>query len=129
MLIDIDIEGSFSPAFHLVDEQERKSGNPVMWEFFLNALPHGAFAMTIIKSGLFLVFERFPDRKATVKALYQESENFQSLCDDYRQCAAALRYWEQSSEDYAPARRHEYTALLQELEEEIAKFLKVSEQA
>lgn len=84
--------------------------------------------MSIIESGLFFVFERFPDRKATVKALYRESEDFQSLCEDYRQCAAALRYWQQSSEDYAPARRLEYTALLQELEEEIVKFLKVSEQ-
>jgi hypothetical protein len=83
--------------------------------------------MPIIEPGLFLVFERFPDRKAAVKALYRECENFQSLCEDYRQCTAALRYWQQSSEDYAPARRHEYTALLQELEEEIVKFLNVSE--
>lgn len=84
--------------------------------------------MRIIEPGLFLAFERFPDRKATVKALYRESENFQSLCEDYRQCAAALQHWQQSSEDYAPARRHEYTALLQELEEEIVKFLEMSEQ-
>ena len=84
--------------------------------------------MSIIESGLFFVFERFPDRKATVKALYRESEDFQSLCEDYRQCALALRYWSRSPEDYAPSRRQEYTILLRELEEEIVKVLNVSEQ-
>jgi len=84
--------------------------------------------MPIIEPGLFLVFERFPDRKETVKALYQGNEDFQALCEDYRQCAVALRYWGRSSERHAPARRQEYTALLQELEEEIMKTLEVSEQ-
>jgi len=83
--------------------------------------------MSIIESGLFFVFERFPDRKETVKALYRESETFQSLCEDYRQCAVALRYWSRSSEEHAPARREEYRMLLQELEEELTKILKVSE--
>ena len=85
--------------------------------------------MSIIESGLFFVFERFPDRKATVKALYRESEDFQSLCEDYRQCALALRYWSRSPEDYAPARRQEYTLLMQELEEEVSKILNASEPA
>ena len=84
--------------------------------------------MSIIESGLFLVFERFPDHKEAVKALYRECGDFQSLCEDYRQCDAALRYWRQSSEDYAPARKIEYSVLLQELEEEIGKILKSSEQ-
>ena len=84
--------------------------------------------MSIVEIGLFLVFERFPDRKEAVKALYHENEGFQALCEDYRQCAVALRYWSRSSEEHAPARRQEYTALLQELEEEITKILTVSEQ-
>ena len=85
--------------------------------------------MSIIESGLFFVFERFPDSKEAVKALYRESEDFQSLCEDYRQCALALRYWSRSSEEDAPARREEYTLLLQELEEELTKILKVPEAA
>ena len=72
--------------------------------------------------------QRFPDRKACVKALYRASEDFQSLCEDYRQRYSALRYWHQSSEEYAPTRRHEYTALLKELEEELSKMLQTSEQ-
>ena len=87
----------------------------------------GTIAMSIIEPSLFLVFERFPKHKETVKALYRESEDFQSLCEDYRQCAVALRYWNRSSEEHAPARRDEYTLLLQELEEELTKILKVSE--
>jgi len=83
--------------------------------------------MPIIETGLFLVFERFPDRKEAVKALYRESEDFQCLCEDYRQCALALRYWSRSSGEDAPARTEEYTLLLQELEEELTKILKVPE--
>jgi len=83
--------------------------------------------MPIIEPGLFLVIKRFPDHKEAVKGLYRESEDFQSLCEDYRQCAVALRYWSRSSEEHAPARRDEYTLLLQELEEELTRILKVSE--
>jgi hypothetical protein len=89
--------------------------------------PRGVVAMPIIEPGLFLVIKRFPDHKEAVKALYRESEDFQSLCEDYRQCAVALRYWSRSSEEHAPARRDEYTLLLQELEEELTRILKVSE--
>jgi hypothetical protein len=94
---------------------------------FLMRFSTGTIAMSIIEPSLFLVFERFPDHKEAVKALYRESEDFQSLCEDYRQCAVALRHWRRSSEEHAPARREEYTLLLQELEEELSKILKVSE--
>ena len=83
--------------------------------------------MSIIETGLFHVFERFPDHKEAVRALYRESEDFQSLVEDYRQCAAALRHWSRSSEDDAPARKHEYSLLLQELEEEMLKILSALE--
>jgi len=83
--------------------------------------------MSIIEPSLFLIFERFPDSKEAVKAFYRESEDFQSLCEDYRQCALALRYWSRSSGEDAPARTEEYTLLLQELEEELTKILKVPE--
>lgn len=75
--------------------------------------------MTVIQPGLFSLFERFPDRKETIKALFEKNESFQTLCDDYRQCAEALRYWNRSSDEDAPARMREYKALLRELEEEI----------
>lgn len=83
--------------------------------------------MSIIEPSLFLVFERFPDRKKAAKKLFYENEEFKSVCEDHRQCSAALRYWSQSSKESAPARKLEYAALLQELEEEIMTILKVAE--
>jgi hypothetical protein len=79
--------------------------------------------MSIIEPGLFRVFERFPDRKDTAKALFRKSDSFQSLCEDYRQCAKALQYWSHSSADCALVRRREYAVLLQELEQELLQRL------
>lgn len=70
--------------------------------------------------------KRFADRGDTVKRLFRESETFQSVCEDYRRCAAALRHWNQSASDEAPARREEYAALLRDLEGEILQFLNES---
>jgi hypothetical protein len=81
--------------------------------------------MTVIQPGLYSLFERFPDRKQTIKALFEKSESFQTLCDDYRQCAEALQYWNRASDKDAPARTREYKALLRELEEEILQIVAV----
>jgi len=79
--------------------------------------------MTVIQTGLFSVMERFPDRKDAVKRLFRESEAFQTVCEDYRKCAEALRYWNESASEEAPARREEYAALLKDLEAEILQGL------
>ncbi len=70
--------------------------------------------------------KRFPDRKDTVKQLFKESETFQSVCEDYRRCAEALRHWNESASEEAPARREEYAALLRDLEAEILQNLNES---
>ncbi len=79
--------------------------------------------MTVIKKSIFPVMERFPGTADTIKRLFSESENFQILCEDYRQCREALRHWGRSAEEDAPARRREYQALLGELEKEIEQSL------
>ena len=79
--------------------------------------------MTVIKNAIFPVMERFPGTADTIKRLFSESEDFQSLCEDYRRCSEALRHWDKSAEEDAPARRQEYQALLRELEEEIEQNL------
>jgi hypothetical protein len=84
--------------------------------------------MAVIEPSLFGIFMRFPDRKKSAKKLFYENEEFKSICEDYRKCCAALRYWRQSSEESAPARKLEYAALLQELEEEILRILMIAEQ-
>ena len=77
--------------------------------------------MAVIQPSLFFLFDRFPEKKENIKTLFKENESFKTLCEDYHQCAEALRFWNQSSSEDAPARVREYRALLQELEEEILK--------
>ena len=82
--------------------------------------------MTIIKSSVFLVLEKFPDRAGDVKRLYKESQDFQTICEDYQKCTEALHHWNQSHEKEAPIRRREYAQLFQELMDEICLYLNES---
>ena len=82
--------------------------------------------MTVIQSSLFLVLEKFPDRAGDIKRLYKENQEFQTICEDYRQCAEALHHWNQSHEKAAPTRRQEYAQLFQELMDEIRLYLNES---
>lgn len=79
--------------------------------------------MTIIKSSVVHVLEKFPDRTGDIKRLYKASQEFQTVCEDYRQCAKALHHWNQSHGKEAPTRRQEYEQLLQELMDEICLYL------
>ena len=79
--------------------------------------------MTVIKTSVFSVVKRFPDRKDTVKRLFKRSVTFQTICEDYLQCVEALRYWKQSAEENATARTREYEGLLIDLEAEILQNL------
>lgn len=79
--------------------------------------------MTIIKSGVVHVLEQFPARAGEIKRLYKASQDFQTVCDDYRQCAEALRHWHQSHGKEARIRRQEYEQLLHELTDEISQYL------
>lgn len=76
--------------------------------------------MTVIQPSLFILLERFPERKETIVALFKNNESFRTLCEDYRQCGEALQHWIQSLDEDAPVRMQEYEALLQDLEEEIS---------
>ena len=80
--------------------------------------------MPVIRTSIFTVFERFPDRKDNIKRLFRESKTFQTICKDYRKCAGALQHWNQSSSEEAPVRMEEYAALLRDLEAEILDKLK-----
>lgn len=82
--------------------------------------------MTLLKSSVFHVLEKFPDRAGEIKRLYKKSQDFQTVCDDYRQCAEALHHWNHSHEKEAPLRRQEYAQLFQELMDEICLYLNES---
>ncbi len=74
-------------------------------------------------TGLSLLMERFPGERQALRRLFQESLSFQSLCNDYRECFAALQDSQQSTSEEAPAWRDEYAHLLLELEQEVRQYL------
>lgn len=67
--------------------------------------------------------ERFPEYKDKIPSLLRENEPFNVMCDDYRICALALKYWTQSNTKEAHNRIKEYKELLENLEEEILDHL------
>jgi hypothetical protein len=69
------------------------------------------------------VLKRFPEEKASLQRLFLDSSSFQSLCDDYRDCLAALQYWRNSTLGEAPGLARAYAELLEELEREVRQFL------
>ena len=79
--------------------------------------------MAVIHSSLLYVFKRFPSRKDAICRFFRENEEFQTICDDYWRCLEAIKRWDQSQSEEAPARSREYADLLQELEMEILRIL------
>ena len=61
--------------------------------------------------------------KGRHSSVFKENEDFKMICDDYRLCSEALKGWNQSESEEAPARRKEYADLLQGLELEISQIL------
>ena len=82
--------------------------------------------MPIAYTGLPIVLAKFPDHQEKIKRLFKRNETFQTLCEDYRQCFEALKYWNESPSEDAAARRNEYEALLRDLGEEILQSVSES---
>jgi len=70
--------------------------------------------MSGIQPGLFLIMQRFTDRKDLLRYMYLHSETFQTICDDYRKCAEALNHWTRSGHSQASERRSEYLEMLRD---------------
>jgi hypothetical protein len=79
--------------------------------------------LAIIQPGLFLILQRFSDRKNALRQLYRTSESFQAICQSYQECSQALGYWSASGHPEAPNRQREYSELIKELEQEITLSL------
>jgi hypothetical protein len=75
------------------------------------------------KGRLLPVLKRFPEERASLQRLFLESSSFQPLCDDYRDCLAALQYWKNSTSGEAPGLARAYADLLQEMEQEVHRYL------
>jgi hypothetical protein len=76
-----------------------------------------------IENSVALVIGQFESWKACIEQSFQESDDFQSLCEDYAVCAQALEKWEASNAALADQRRQEYSELLAELGQEIQDWL------
>jgi hypothetical protein len=74
-------------------------------------------------TGPLLIVERFPEEGLAWRRLFQESLSFQSLCNAYLECCAALGDRQQSTAEEAPVWGAEYTQLLMELEQEVRQYL------
>jgi hypothetical protein len=74
-------------------------------------------------AGLALIIQRFPEERQAVCRFFRESWSFQSLCNDYWECLDALRTWQQSTSEEAPAWMDEYAQLLRALEQEVRQYL------
>ena len=65
-----------------------------------------------------LICNRFPDYREFIKELYDESESFRLLCEDYYDCRVMLDKSARMS--YKPnSLQKEYQILLKEIEEEL----------
>jgi len=78
-------------------------------------------------AALATVLENFPEALARIRELFLRSPDFQSLCEDYRECLANWRHWRQAASEQAPDYLKIYAELLQELEQEVRQFLEPGE--
>jgi len=79
------------------------------------------------KTALASILEKFPETAARIRELFLQSPDFQSLCEDYRECLANWRHWRQAASEQAPDYLKIYAELLQELEQEVRQFLESNE--
>jgi hypothetical protein len=75
-------------------------------------------------SPLDLIVARYPEHRDSLERLHTRSESFRSLCEDVRDCLAAIETWTRSTAEEAPAYRKEFAILLQELDEELLEEVK-----
>ena len=80
---------------------------------------------TGLNTELFYVADRFPALHEKVGGLYNQSAEFQGLCNDYYLCITSLRQWESMIEN-GKQFLLEYTDLKQSLEQELCRFLEKS---
>lgn len=79
--------------------------------------------MAVIHPGVFLVMKRFPEKREAVVRCFNNSESFQVICEDYKQCSEALQFWSRIDSNNSLQRKAEYEELLRSLENEIFQYL------
>ena len=69
------------------------------------------------------LIESLPGHAEAIERAYAQSGHFRSICADFCSCANALIRWDGMESGEAKTRCEEYRALLEELEEEILRWL------
>lgn len=69
------------------------------------------------------VIRRFPDNWATVKAMFEDNEEFRLLCSEYSLASNALSRVDGSQDSKVGMMRDEYMEIILELETEIRNYI------
>ncbi len=65
------------------------------------------------------VIDRFPEREASIRRLFEKDAEFREACLDYAEACRALAYWQGIAEESVEQVTEQYGDLLRELEAEI----------
>ena len=76
-----------------------------------------------MRAELICIIENFASQKEIVKHLYECSEEFRMLCQDYFHCVRSLEKWEATMKTYRQ-RIEESTELKRILEEKTLQYIK-----
>ena len=69
------------------------------------------------------IFRRFPDHWATVKAMFEDNEEFRLLCNEYCLASDTLSRMDGPLDSKASMMRDEYMEIILELETEIRNYI------
>jgi len=76
----------------------------------------------MINAELICMFEKFPGLREKIQSLYENNDEFQTLCFDYFLCLRSLTQWEtnlKKDEKFI----HEYSELKRNLESELLRYM------
>lgn len=82
----------------------------------------------VADAALTAVVASFPEAAAKIRRLFQDHPSFRSLCQDYRDCQAAWQHWRQAETEDASFLSQSYADLLEELKEEVRRYLEKEEE-
>ncbi len=63
--------------------------------------------------------KKFPDQANLIRELFEESDSFRSVCEDYLECRQVIERLKYATKIVEQGYLQEYKTLLEELEEEI----------
>jgi len=73
---------------------------------------------------LILIITRFPNHQNCIKELFDESESFKSLCEDYFDCRRVLDKTIENSDKSSDLQK-EYQVMLSEIENELLERITI----